>query len=62
MATLASTIQANQDAGFSIVAYNGAPDGTADSSSNGGAYWKVGHGLGRNSMILNMGMCGTNII
>jgi len=42
-----STISVNQDAGFSIVSYDGSPTGTSDSATNGGAYWQVGHGLGK---------------
>ena len=43
--TIASTVSANTDAGFSIVKYDGATNATTDTSNNGGSYWNVGHGL-----------------
>ena len=39
-----SVTQVNTDAKFSIVTYNGASG--SDSADNGGAYWRVKHGLG----------------
>jgi len=42
---ITSTVQANTEAGFSIVKYTGPNDGN-DSANNGGAYWSIGHGLG----------------
>jgi hypothetical protein len=43
--SITSTVSANQDAGFSIVKYDGATNATTDTSNNGGSYWNVGHGL-----------------
>ena len=43
--SITSQVSANQEAGFSIVSYDGATNSTSDTSINGGAYWNVGHGL-----------------
>jgi hypothetical protein len=41
-----SVVNVNQNAGFSIVKYNGASNATTDSDNNGGAGWNIGHSLG----------------
>ena len=43
--SITSSVSANQDAGFSVVKYDGATNATTDTSDNGGSYWNVGHGL-----------------
>ena len=41
-----SVTQVNTDAGFSIVTYTSPSNADGDNQSNGGAYWRVKHGLG----------------
>ena len=41
-----SVTQVNTDAGFSIVTYSSPSNADGDNQTNGGAYWRVKHGLG----------------